>query len=88
MNKYCNIIDTVKTYSEGIFRSPKNFTIFEPALILSKPVTFAYSASVSKVIFIVLLMFNHKKTANGVFFKIVELTKQPLHLTIQNKEVE
>tara|TARA_B110000285_G_scaffold42051_1_gene46344 strand:- start:62 stop:247 length:186 start_codon:yes stop_codon:yes gene_type:complete len=60
MNKYCDIIDAVKTSSEGVFRPLKNFTIFGPALMLSKPVAFAYSTSVSKGIFSVLLIFNRK----------------------------
>ena len=75
MNKYCDIIAAVKIYTESVFSSLKNFTIFEPALILRTYGKYVTSRSVSKVIFIVLLMFNHKKTENRVLFKIVEGTK-------------
>jgi len=37
MNKYCNIIDSVKIYTEGVFRSPKHFSVFDPALNPSAP---------------------------------------------------
>ena len=75
MNKYCDIIDAVITYLEGVFRSLKGFKGFEPTLILRTSDKYVSSKSVSKVIFIVLLMFNHKKTKNRVLFKIVEGTK-------------
>ena len=75
MNKYCDIIDAVITNLEGVFRSLKGFKVFKPALILRTSDKYVSSKSVSKVIFIVLLMFNHKKTENRVLFKIVEGTK-------------
>jgi hypothetical protein len=37
MNKYCNIIDVDKTYTEGVFRPFRNFTIFDLALIIIMP---------------------------------------------------
>lgn len=88
MNKYCDIIVAVKIYTGGVFSSLKHFTIFDRSLNLRANDIFVTSISVSKFIFTVLLIFKRKKTANGVFFKIVELTKRPLHLTIQNKEGE
>ena len=88
MNKYCDIIAAVKIYTESVFNSLKHFTIFDLPHNIQAPAAFYTPKSVSKVIFTVLLIFNRKKTANGVFFKIVELTKQPLHFTIKNKEVE
>ena len=88
MNKCCDIIGIDKIYTDGVFRSPKPFNVFGLPHNIEAPAAFLTSKSVSKVIFSVLLIFNRKKTANGVFFKIVELTKRPLHLTIQNKEVE
>ncbi len=88
MNKYCDIIAAVKIYTGGVFSSLKHFTIFDPPLNLRSNDVFVTSIGVSKFIFTVLLIFNRKKTANGVFFKIVQLTKRPLHLIIQNKGVE
>jgi hypothetical protein len=76
MNKYCNVIDSVNIYTEGVFRPHKHFNVFGLTLNASLLVTISSSKSVSKVIFTVLLILNRKKTANGVFFKIVELTKQ------------
>ena len=83
MNKYCDIIDVNKTYTEGVFRSPKSFNVFDLPHNIKVPATFFTSKSVSKVIFSVLLIFNRKKTANGGFFKVIELTK---HLPYKTKK--
>ena len=81
MNKYCDIIDVDKTYTEGVFRSPKPFNVFDLPHNIKAPDAFFTSKGVSKVIFAVLLIFNRKKTANGVFFKVIELTKHLLYKT-------
>ena len=61
MNKYCDIIDVNKTYTEGVFRSPKPFKVFDLHHNIKAPAAFLTSKSVSKVIFTVLLIFNRKK---------------------------
>lgn len=87
MNKYCNIITAIKIYLEVVLSSLKRFTIFTPPLNRGL-VAFLTAARVSKVIFAILLIFNRKTTFDGVFIKLVELTKQPFPLTAQNKGVE
>ena len=83
MNKYCDIIDLDKTYTEGVFRSSKPFNVFNLLNNIKAPDAFFTSKSVSKVIFAVLFIFNRKKTANGVFFKGIQLTK---HLPYKTKK--
>ena len=83
MNKCCDIIGVDKIYTEGVFRSPKPFNAFDLPHNMMAPAAFFTSKSVSKVIFAVLLIFNRKKTANGVFFKVIELTK---HLPYKTKK--
>jgi hypothetical protein len=83
MNKCCDIIGVDKIYTEGVFRSLKPFNVFDLPHNIKVPATFFTSKSVSKVIFSVLLIFNRKKTANGVFFKVIELTK---HLPYKTKK--
>ena len=83
MNKYCDIIDLDKTYTEGVFRSPKPFNVFDLLNNIKAPAAFFTSQSVSEVIFAVLLIFNRKKTANGIFFIGIQLTK---HLPYKTKK--
>ena len=84
MNKYCDILGTLKTYSEAVSRTLKHFNVFEPPFMLRMPAAFTYSISVTKIIFTIHLIFNRKKTANGVIFRIIQSTKQSLQLTKQN----
>jgi len=76
MNKYCNIIDSVKIYTEGVFRSPKHFSVFDPALNPSAPAAIFTSKKCIESHIYSSLNTQSQKTANEVFFKIVELTKQ------------
>lgn len=69
MNKYCVIIDVNKTYTEGVFRSPKPFKGFDLHHNIKAPADFLTSKSVSKVIFTVLLIFNRKKLLMAYFLK-------------------
>ena len=83
MNKCCDIIGVDKIYTDGVFRSPKPFNLFGLPHNIEAPAAFLTSKSVSKVIFSILLIFNRKKTANGGFFKVIELTK---HLPYKTKK--
>jgi len=69
MNKYCDIIDVNKTYTEGVFRSLKPFKVFDLHHNIKAPAAFFTSKSVSKVIFAVLLIFNRKKLLMAYFLK-------------------